>query len=1307
VSRLRERYQRYRQFGLPPLGDEATQQQREARIAELVTLRTQRRRKLALRSGLGTLALVVLASVLIYWLVMTVGGRDVLLAQIKARLPSDTTLTWRSAEGPASGPLILHGVHFSMPRQRDPGCKPTPKASCAMGTIVFDADTVMLNPALRPLLGRRLRLDALEVTHANLNLPRSDKPFELPRWPDMLPQIEPPLALQADAIAINALTVEQEGRPFIAISRARGGLDAQSGKLHVEHLRIDSDRGQFALHGDYAPRDNFRSNLTASAVLSAPAGRTPARLGLVARGDLARMDVAIGGHAPAPLHATLTLRGKALLGKGVARWQLRADSTALDIGLLTGSAGTSIPVTFDLRGEGVAGDGNLSGSFKQGNYSAVLQSSKISLADQVLRVHPLVVDAMDGTITANGSADLRDPKRSSLKFAVNARGLRWRGSAEAIEIAGDADFGIAGTLEKWAAIGNARLQRDGKRATVTFDGLGNRDGVQLRKLDAVMPTGRLDATGHVAWSPALRWYADAQLSGFDPGYFAPDWPGAVSGMLASTGERRTDGSLLAEVDAKGLGGTLRGRALSGRGNLHIDGDVYAGDVALALGQSRVNAKGRMAADLELDASFAPLQLNDLLPTGNGRLRGSVQVRGARTTPDVTVDLVGDALHYGAYRATHLVAKGKLPWRDGNGDLLVDASGLALGLPLENLHVRARGAVEHLQLEGHANGNLGTLAFAGSANKQGTRWQGVLASLRFTLEKGTAWTLQDAARWSWDGRNGALSRSCLSSDSGGALCAEADWPRRGMNVQGTGLPLALLKPYLPDRSDGRPWYLNGEIALTGQLQPAGNAWRGHLNVTSATGGVRNTARAQRDLFGYRDLKLDATFDPRKIEASVAAGVNSKGHLDARIATGWDAYAPLDGQVRLNTNELTWMELLSPDIVQPTGQLDVDVHLSGTRAQPMIGGEGHLANFATELPSLGIAVQDGDVTLRAKPDGTAQIVGTLRSGDGLLNVDGTLGWRDQTTPLVLNLRGKNVLIAETRQLRAVAAPDITVHYAAGAPLKVSGKVTVSEADINLEKLDQGVSTSHDVVVLDPVDPNRNTPSAIDIDLDLVMGDAVHLKGFGLTGTLGGSLHVRAPPGREMRATGALDVGGRYSAYGQRLQITRGRLLWVNNLVGDPRLDIRAERVIDDVTAGIRVEGSASDPRASVYSVPAKSETEALSYLTLGRPLTSLSGDEARQLGSAKSALSAGTGLLASELGSRIGLDNAGVNNSRALGGDVLSVGKYLSPKLYVSYGVSLLGTGQVLTLKYLLRKGFDIQIESSTVENRASVNYRKEK
>ena len=67
-----------------------------------------------------------------------------------------------------------------------------------MGRIVFDADTIVVDPAIRPLLGKRLRLDALDISGATLDLPRSDKPFELPEWPGVLPDIAPPLALQAD-----------------------------------------------------------------------------------------------------------------------------------------------------------------------------------------------------------------------------------------------------------------------------------------------------------------------------------------------------------------------------------------------------------------------------------------------------------------------------------------------------------------------------------------------------------------------------------------------------------------------------------------------------------------------------------------------------------------------------------------------------------------------------------------------------------------------------------------------------------------------------------------------------------------------------------------------------------------------------------------------------------------------------------------------------------------------------------------------------------------------------------------------------
>ncbi|HLM52155.1 MAG TPA: translocation/assembly module TamB domain-containing protein, partial [Pseudoxanthomonas sp.] len=112
-------------------------------------------------------------------------------------------------------------------------------------------------------------------------------------------------------------------------------------------------------------------------------------------------------------------------------------------------------------------------------------------------------------------------------------------------------------------------------------------------------------------------------------------------------------------------------------------------------------------------------------------------------------------------------------------------------------------------------------------------------------------------------------------------------------------------------------------------------------------------------------------------------------------------------------------------------------------------------------------------------------------------------------------------------------------------------------------------------------------------------------------------------------------------------------------------------------------------------------------LGRSLNTASTDESQRINVASSALSAGAGLLASQLGARIGLDDAGVLQSRTLGGSVFGVGKYLSPRLYVSYGVSLVGGGSALTLKYLLRKGFDLELESSTVETRGSLNWRREK
>ncbi|HSM12284.1 MAG TPA: translocation/assembly module TamB domain-containing protein, partial [Lysobacter sp.] len=1244
-----------------------TPQERDERIDELRRQRHARVRYLALRGGVAAAALALLAIGLLYWLLTTVAGRDLLLAQIVARLPPEATLSWEQAEGPAAGPLTLRGVVFTMPRLRDPDCVPTPEASCATGLLRFTADRITIDAALRPLLTRTLRLDALVIEGATLELPSNDEPFELPQWPDVLPEIAPPLAFSADRIQLDDLRMTSDGEPTIHIHRLRGGLAAAAGELQLQDIVVDSDRGRFTADGDYVPADNYRTDLVATAVLAAAAGRTPARLGLVARGDLSRMVVAIGGRAPGPLRATLTLGGQ-----DVPRWRLDATADALDLGLLTGGTQPPAqdPIVARLRARGVGGNANVQGEFAQGDLTIEVLPSKLRLEDQVLEVQPLALALLDGTATLRGRADFRDPDNRRFKFGISARGLTWGGAgpspaspAAAAAIVADADFGLAGTLDRWAAIGTARLAREGEQADVRFDGRGDLDSLDLRELVATMPTGTLRAGGEIVWAPALGWDLDATLAGFDPGYFVAGWNGAVNGRIASQAATRDDGGLDVRIDAPRIGGQLRGRALDGRGELAVrvpapgrNFNAYDGEVALSMGGSRIDARGSVTDVLDIDARFAPLQLGDLLPDAGGTLRGTVGVTGARNAPDIAVDLSGSGLEYGDYRADSFSAQGRLPWRGAGGELAVRASGLQAGMALDTLRIDARGAVEALRLDAQARGDIGVLALAGSAARRGNAWQGTLASLQLAPARGAQWSLQQPADFRWDGGNGRLGRACLASTAGGSLCASADWPRRGVTVAGRGLPLALVEAYLPKPEDGRAWLLRGELAIDAQLRPVGNAWRGEATITSAGGGLRMSERARRDLVGYQDLRLQATFDPQRLQAELTAALEKGGRIDARIATGWDAYSPLVGQVELATAQLTWMERMSPDIVEPQGRLEGRIGLSGTRAAPMLDGRAQLAGFTAEMPSLGITLHDGNLQLNALADGSARIDGSVATGDGsaggVLRVDGSLGWRGDDTPLLLSIRGEDVLVSDTRDLRAVASPDVQVRYRVGEPLQVTGTVGVPSARIDLERLDRGVSPSPDVVVLDPVDPQDDgLATALAMDLTLVLGEAVELHGFGLDGGLDGRLRVRAVPGREMRASGRLQVSGEYAAYGQELEITRGFLTWSESPIADPLLDIRAEREVGEVTAGVDVSGRASTPRARVWSDPASSESEALALLALGRPLSTVSGDERSQISAASAALSAGGSLLASQLGARIGLDEAGIMQSRALGGSVL--------------------------------------------------------
>jgi len=1224
--------------------------------------------------------LLLILAITLTWLLASASGRDVVLGQVVARLPEGGVLEWGRAEGVLLGMLSLHDVRYA---QQD--------------SLEITAKRLAVNIALWRLLGGQVRLNTLAVENAALVLPPSseeDSPFTLPQWPEVLPEIELPLTLGIDAIVIDGVSLRQNDTSLIEIHTLHGGVLARDGEVHIHDLSLHSNHGKFRVDGRYQPGQRYRTHLTASARLP------DARFGLAIRGDLDALDMALVGYMPGRVEARWALRETNL-------WTLTAHSDA-----------------FNVNANGNGGDSHWQGRLQQDDWSAILHPSTVRLEGQRLEIDEWQLDIANGThikgqLHASGHAEF-SPEHSP-QFALALSGKDWALGDAAITL--QSTLNLNGQFDHWQASGHATVARDGQQASVHLRGQGDADGVRLTTLNAHTPSGQLDASGQLTWGPSFSWDARGVLDGFDPGYFSPDWPGAVNARLSSRGHTDINGDLQIEANAHDLGGQLRQRALAGEAQFTLNTRQQAihGSADLRLGTSRIEVSADTRRQLNIEATFSPLKLADLWPDAEGELQGRVQLTGTRVAPDLVTELTARNLTWGEYKLARLNARGHLPWQRGEGALTLDASEINTGIALDQITLNLTGSTQRLQLTAEARAPALTVTTRASINSERQQRQATIDTFRLAPATGADWQLQSPLELTARGPRWTLSHGCLTSTDNARLCASADWPQSGVQLEARALPLLLLSPWLqtllPEYSPGQPWILRGQIDLNANARPDGHRWQGALSVYSPSGQLRTHEAAKRDVISYQALALSADFAPDHLRATLdvllpdpaQTDAATPGRLNAELATGWELDSPIQGQLTLNMRDLTWLELFSADIASPGGQFSADVQLTGTRTSPYLAGQARLHDLTAELPALAIHLQQGEITLTAQSDRPAQINGQIHSGEGALSVRGSLDWRAPDLPLNLHLTGDNLTAANTRDLKLTIAPDLTIQRAANQPLTVTGHIRVLSALLELERLDSGVPVSPDVVVLDPAKPRQGTdPTALRLDLNLIMGEDVRLRGFGLDGTLGGELRLHTDPGREMTGTGRLEVSGGYKAYGQALTITRAELEFTNGPLTDPLIEMSAERKIEleEMTAGLTVTGRASAPEVQVWTNPATDSSQALSWLAFGRSMSSLTSAETQQFNTAQTALSAGGNLLAGQIGRRLGLDDAGISTSRTLGESVLGIGKQISPRLYVGVGVSMIGNGQVLTLKYLLRKGFDVEIESSTLESRGSVNWRHE-
>ena len=283
--------------------------------------------------------------------------------------------------------------------------------------------------------------------------------------------------------------------------------------------------------------------------------------------------------------------------------------------------------------------------------------------------------------------------------------------------------------------------------------------------------------------------------------------------------------------------------------------------------------------------------------------------------------------------------------------------------------------------------------------------------------------------------------------------------------------------------------------------------------------------------------------------------------------------------------------------------------------------------------------------------------------------------------LALKGTQLPVTVEPYAKLEVEPDLTISMK-GDELAVAGKVRVPRGAITVRELPPStVKLSDDAVIIGQQTDEGKPPVAMKMDIDVQVGeDKLSFAGFGLTANLQGHVHI----GDNLDTRGELSLAdGRYRAYGQRLTIRRARLLFAGP-IDQPYLDIEAIRKVDDVIAGIRLSGSAEQPTTQVFSEPAMSQEQALSYLVLGRPL-STSGEDNNML--AQAALGLGlmgssgvTSGLAKDLGIQdFQLDTQGSGNTTS----VVASGN-LTEKLSLRYGVGVFEPANTIALRYKLSR-----------------------
>ena len=550
----------------------------------------------------------------------------------------------------------------------------------------------------------------------------------------------------------------------------------------------------------------------------------------------------------------------------------------------------------------------------------------------------------------------------------------------------------------------------------------------------------------------------------------------------------------------------------------------------------------------------------------------------------------------------------------------------------------------------------------------------------------------------DGEELRLERLCLH-DVVAAFCATAEnlQDHSQISLSAARVPLRALTAGVA----GDTTY-EGQVSLEARAESLpGAPWYGTVTGALADALVRHHLSGGRiESFSLGNGNVQAALDASGLAASVildagAAG-NISGHLAAHGSGTINGAWPMAGELRLQTQSLGFIDSYVAEVDRVSGQLDANLALAGTLGAPVFNGELKVSHGEIDAYQINMALRDLNLDARLK--GTQlQLQGDAKAGsDGHGQISGAIDWRESLPYGQLHLTGENLRVVNIPEARVQASPDVYMKLN-GHRIDVTGTVALPYARLlRPDTLTNAARTSNDEVIVTSDQGPAAESFHVFSDLTLRLGERVTIDTLGLVGRLSGSLRTVADDSGFNRGTGELQVEeGKYTAYGRKLDIERGRLQFKNGPLNDPIIDLRAVKAFPDITAGVNVRGTLRQPRLTFFSDPPVSQSQIVSLLIAGGSLETVqnTSDPQRNSAARNNMLLQGSALLFQQFGSKVGLDDvsveSGLNNDTSL-----VLGRFLSPRLYVSYGVSLVESINTIKARYTIGDHWAIRTEAGT-------------